>query len=109
MRKHHTMSCPYPEGCSCGAAEYNNLLDQLSRQEQELATLRAKAKASDDGVDVIIYLNRDGQPVNGSMRFMRSQEYLDKMRRHFDAFAKNEFTGLKFCVAKLIIQQEKSE
>lgn len=49
MRKHHTMSCPYPEGCSCGAAEYNNLLDQLSRQEQELATLRAKAKAYDEG------------------------------------------------------------
>jgi hypothetical protein len=55
MRKHHTMSCPYPEGCSCGAAEYNNLLDQLSRQEQELATLRAKAKAKayDEGTQQI--------------------------------------------------------
>lgn len=84
-------------------------MEENNRLKKELATLRAKAKAYDDGVDVIIYLNRDGQPVNGSMRFMRSQEYLDKMRRHFDAFAKNEFTGLKFCVAKLIIQQEKSE
>lgn len=47
MRKHHTMLCTYPVGCLCGASEFNNLMDQLFRQEQELATLRFRLNGFD--------------------------------------------------------------
>ena len=36
MKWQHTMSCEYPEGCSCGATERN-------RQEAELHRLRSSA------------------------------------------------------------------
>jgi len=38
----HTMSCEYPEGCSCGAKQYNSLIDELNNAARENAQLRAK-------------------------------------------------------------------
>lgn len=44
--KDHTMQCPYPEGCSCGASEWNRLESKYNalkilirnHKEESLAT-----------------------------------------------------------------------
>lgn len=35
----HSMGCEYPEGCSCGASEHNNLVDRLERAEEVIQKL----------------------------------------------------------------------
>ena len=45
----HSISCTYPEGCSCWASRINRWTKLIRSQEQELATLRAKAEAYDKG------------------------------------------------------------
>lgn len=36
----HSMSCEYPEGCSCGASEWNRMAQRLDELERENARLR---------------------------------------------------------------------
>lgn len=35
----HSMSCDFPEGCSCGASEWSTLLDKFDAQRRELAAI----------------------------------------------------------------------
>lgn len=41
----HTMSCSYPEGCSCGAGPLNELEAEVSRLNAELETAEAEREA----------------------------------------------------------------
>lgn len=50
MKVQHTINCPYPEGCDCGATEYNHLQhdlrtlrDALQSAEQDRDEWRARA------------------------------------------------------------------
>lgn len=33
--KLHSMACEYPEGCSCGVLEWNSLIDELIKLEED--------------------------------------------------------------------------
>ena len=46
MKRQHTMDCPYPEGCSCGASEWN-------ARERELQRLRSSASSA-SGIERMI-------------------------------------------------------
>lgn len=50
----HSIDCPYPEGCNCGASPINRLLRETTSQKQELATLRAKAVFTSFGTRIAI-------------------------------------------------------
>ncbi len=40
LKKDHSWSCEYPEGCSCGASAWNDLLGELAARDAEIAQIK---------------------------------------------------------------------
>lgn len=40
----HSMSCPWPEGCNCGASDWNRLEQERNRLEQERDWYRSRVR-----------------------------------------------------------------
>ena len=53
MSREHSISCEFPEGCSCGASVFNALEKQANELEKQVGQMR-RALAFCDGVFMII-------------------------------------------------------
>ncbi len=72
--KQHSMSCEYPEGCSCGATKFNSLLTELESARKDVKRMDHLAgelqREQDCGMDRVLpepSLFRRNEPITRAM------------------------------------------